>query len=304
MPGSLLVVIAYILLAVFLVVFVYRAYSIAKLPVHLRWELAPVPHEKGKSHYGGSYFEEFEWWTKPREKSLVNEATYMFQEILFLKSLWEHNRKLWLFSFPFHFGMYLLIAAGGLLLLGTALSLFQATDSAMAGLGAIIGPLAVVGFALGAIGAIGLLFKRMTDPRLKGFTTSIGLFNLILLLAVFATGIYAFFALDGFAGNVSEFVGAVATVNTSIAPSGILSAHLMLALVFMAWLPFTQMMHFVAKYFTYHQVRWDDTPLQVGGKVEKEVQQLLQQPMTWSAPHINADGKKNWVDIATEEVGK
>jgi len=304
MPGSLLVVIAYILLAVFVVVFVYRAYSIAKLPVHLRWELAPVPHEKGKSHYGGSYFEEFEWWTKPREKSLVNEATYMFQEIMFLKSLWEHNRKLWWFSFPFHFGMYLLIAAGALLLIGTVLNLLQAADSVSAGLSVVVGPAAALGFALGAIGAIGLLLKRMTDPRLKPFTTSIGLFNLVLLLAVFATGIYAFFAMDGFAGNVSAFVGAVFTANTSIATSGILSAHLMLALVFMAWLPFTQMMHFVAKYFTYHQVRWDDAPLQVGGKVEKEVQQLLQQPMTWSAPHINADGKKNWVDIATEEVGK
>ncbi len=151
---------------------------------------------------------------------------------------------------------------------------------------------------------IGLLFKRMTDPRLKAFTTSLGLFNLVLLLAVFATGIYSFLALDSFADNVSEFVGAVFTANTAIATSGVLAAHLVLALVFMAYLPFTQMMHFMAKYFTYHQVRWNDTPLQVGGKMEKEVQRLLQQPMTWSAPHINADGKKSWVDIATEEVGK
>ncbi len=304
MPGSLLVVIAYILLAVFLVVFVYRTYSIAKLPVHLRWELAPIPHEKGKSHYGGSYFEEFEWWTKPREKSLVNEATYMFQEILFLKSLWEHNRKLWWFSFPFHFGMYVLIAAGGLLVIGTVLSLLGVTDSALAGLGVVVGPVAAVGFVLGGIGAIGLLFKRMTDARLKAFTTPMGLFNLVLLLAVFATGIYSFLALDGFADNVSEFVGAVFTANTALATSGVLATHLVLALVFMAYLPFTQMMHFMAKYFTYHQVRWNDTPLQVGGKMEQEVQKLLQQPMTWSAPHINADGKKNWVDIATEEVGK
>jgi nitrate reductase gamma subunit len=304
MPGSLLVVIAYILLAVFLVVFVYRAYSIARLPVHLRWELAPVPHEKGKSHYGGSYFEEFEWWTKPREKSLINEASYMFQEIMFLKSLWEHNRKLWWFSFPFHFGMYLLLGAGGLLLLGTLVELLQFTDATLAGLGFIVGPLAAVGFVLGAIGTVGLLVKRMTDPRLQAFTTSTGLFNLVLLLTVFATGIYAFFALEGFANNVSEFVAAIFTANTSIATTGVLSAHLMLALVFMAWLPFTSMMHFVAKYFTYHQVRWDDTPLQVGGKTEKEVQQLLGQPMTWSAPHVNADGTKNWVDVVTEEIGK
>jgi len=67
------------------------------------------------------------------------------------------------------------------------------------------------------------------------------------------------------------------------------------------------MMHFVAKYFTYHEVRWDDEPLEVGGKLEREVLELLKQPVSWAGPHLGADGKKNWVDIATspveEEVG-
>jgi hypothetical protein len=26
--------------------------------------------------------------------------------------------------------------------------------------------------------------------------------------------------------------------------------------------------------------------------------------VSWAGPHIRADGKKTWVDIATEEVGK
>jgi nitrate reductase gamma subunit len=80
--------------------------------------------------------------------------------------------------------------------------------------------------------------------------------------------------------------------------------HVAVALVFLAYLPFSQMMHFVAKYFTYHQVRWDDRPLEPGGAIEREVTELLQQPVTWAAPHVGADGKKNWVDIATEEVPK
>ena len=70
--------------------------------------------------------------------------------------------------------------------------------------------------------------------------------------------------------------------------------------MFLAYLPFTQMMHFVAKYFTYHQVRWDDRPLEPGGSMEREVKELLQQTVTWSGPHLGANGKKNWVDIATE----
>ena len=73
----------------------------AKLPMHLRWELSPVPHEKGKSQYGGSYLEEYDWWTKKREKSLINEAIYMGKEIFFLKGVFENNKKLWYFTCPY-----------------------------------------------------------------------------------------------------------------------------------------------------------------------------------------------------------
>ena len=304
MPGSLLIVVTYSLSAVFLVVFLYRAIRIARLPVHLRWELAPVPHEKSKSHYGGSYLEEFEWWTKPREKSLAKELTYMFQEIVFLKSVWEHNRRLWKFSFPFHFGMYLLIAGVPLLLLGVILELFTVPISDWAGLLTAVSILAGAGFVLGGVGAVGLLVSRLSDPRLKPYTTPVSLFNLVLLLAVFASGGYALLAVDDFVVRLSGFGQAVLTADLSIETPSALAVHLVLALLFLAYLPFSQMMHFVAKYFTYHQVRWDDKPLAPGGRLEREVQGLLNQPVTWSGPHLKADGKKNWVDIATEETDK
>ena len=59
------------------------------------------------------------------------------------------------------------------------------------------------------------------------------------------------------------------------------------------------MMHFVAKYFTYHEIRWNDEPMEQGSKMENEVKELLSQPVSWAAPHLDADGKKNWVDIVT-----
>jgi hypothetical protein len=46
----------------------------------------------------GAYLEELEGRTKPREKSPINEAFRMFQEIVFLKGVWERNRPLWLWS--------------------------------------------------------------------------------------------------------------------------------------------------------------------------------------------------------------
>ena len=39
-----------------------------------------------------------------------------------------------------------------------------------------------------------------------------------------------------------------------------------------------------------------------GSKQEKAILELLSQPVTWAAPHIAGDGKRTWVDVATEEM--
>lgn len=303
MPGFVLVVVSYLLFAVFAAAFVLRTVRMARLPVHLRWELAPVPHEQGRDAYGGSYLEEFEWWTKPRKKSLVSELVYMSQEIVFLKSVWKHHRRLWWFSFPLHMGLYLLILMTAILFVAGLL----ASAGVRPGWGALhsgIPALAGAGYVLGFVGALGLLISRLTDARLKTVTTPVSLFNLVLLLAVFATGGCALALSREFLENMVGFVGALLTADPSVGTPFILALHLVLTLLFLAYLPFSRMMHFVAKYFTYHQVRWDDKPLVLGGPVEKEILGLLSQTVTWSGPHLGADGKKTWADIATEELKK
>jgi nitrate reductase gamma subunit len=294
---------SYLLLAVFVVAFVVRSVRLARLPVHLRWELSPVPHEKGKGRYGGSYLEEVDWWTKPREKDMVSEATYMFKEIMFLKALFEHNRSLWWFSFPFHAGLYLLTAAAGLIVLGGIAS--------MAGMG--VGDWAVfstglpllvgIGYGLGAFGAIGLFFVRMTNDGMRNSTAPVTYINLLVLLAMFVSGLWAVLSVSGFSGQVLGFVGGLFTASLPEQMPVVLRYHFIFALIFLAYLPFTQMMHFVAKYFTYHEVRWDDEPVEAGSKLDNELKKLLNQPVTWAAPHVRADGKKTWVDIATDTGG-
>src|SRR5512137_269510 len=93
-----------------------KTIRIARMPIHIRWDLYPIPHEKGKEHYGGSYYEEIDWWSKPRNTSLFSEIKEMAREIFAIQSLYRNNRSLWYFSFPFHLGLYLLITFGGLLL--------------------------------------------------------------------------------------------------------------------------------------------------------------------------------------------
>jgi nitrate reductase gamma subunit len=113
---------AYAGIAVFVIAVVARIRMYSSMPMHLRWELYPVPHEKSRAAHGGSYLEEVEWWTKPREVSKLAEAKAMATEIGFLEALHKHNRSLWRSSFPFHFGLYLSIAATVLMLAGGVLS--------------------------------------------------------------------------------------------------------------------------------------------------------------------------------------
>ena len=303
MPGSVLVLISYVLLLIFVAALLVKAFRMWRQPVHLRWELAPVPHEKGRNRYGGSYLEEYEWWTKPREKSLVSELVYMFEEIMFLKSVWENRRPLWWLSFPLHFGLYLLIATAAVCILAAVLELLGVPVSNRAVVRTAIVALAATGYTLGALGAAGLLILRTFNPNMRAFTSPAALFNLVLLCAVFVSGGCALFGSD-YVAEVTGFVKALLTADGSVAVSGVLNVHLVVVLLFLAYLPFSQMIHFVAKYFTYHAVRWDDRPLTPGGRLEREVVELLQQPVTWSGPHLSADGKKNWMDIVTEEAEK
>ncbi|MGD8320825.1 MAG: respiratory nitrate reductase subunit gamma [Gemmatimonadota bacterium] len=302
MSGSVALAVSYGLLALFLVAAVVRSIRIARLPIHLRWELAPVPKERTRGRYGGSYLEQYEWWKHPREESATSELVYMLKEILFLKALWEHNRRLWWFSFPFHVGLYVLAAAAGAVVLGGFMGAVGVPGPGWGVIRSIVPWVAGIGYGLGVVGAVGLLGSRILNRGMRRMTTPVALFNLVLLLAVFGTGLWATLTVSGFGSHGAAWVRGLLTVNADVAVPAPLAIHLGVGLVFLAYLPFSQMMHFVAKYFTYHQVRWDDHPLEVGGAMEREVKELLQQPVSWAGPHVGADGRKNWVDVATEAV--
>ena len=298
-----LLIISYALIVIFLVTFIYKTRKMAKLPIHLRWELAPVPHEKGKNQYGGSYLEEYDWWTKKRETSLVDEVIYMGKEIFFLKGVYENNKKLWYFSFPFHFAMYILTAAVILTFIMSVLpASFLAMESTI--IGVVIETLAAIGFILGCLGTIGLIARRLFDPNLKNYTTSGTLFNLFFLLALFFSGLISILGVSDFYGEMNHYAQSLVFAAPTGIISVVVSVHCLIALLFLAYLPFTKMLHFLAKYFTYHDVRWNDSPMAGNEKMQKEVINLLKQPVSWAAPHLNADGKKNWVDIAVEEKKK
>jgi hypothetical protein len=100
---------------------------------------------------------------------------------------------------------------------------------------------------------------------------------------------------------MTRLAGAFITADTTAVLPGLISLHIVISLLFFAYLPFTKMLHFLAKYFTYHEVRWNDVPMKENKRMEEDIKKHLTQPVTWAAPHLKADGKKNWVDIVNEE---
>ncbi|MFH1540179.1 MAG: respiratory nitrate reductase subunit gamma [bacterium] len=277
------------------------------MPIHLRWELYPVAHEGKKAHYGGSFYEEVEWWKHPREVDRVSEMKHMIPEMVFLTAVRENNKSLWYRSFPFHFGMYSMIGFLGLLCLGAVMQMVGLEVTAGDGLGgAVYYVTAAAGFfgmVLGVLGALGLFHRRLFDDNLKDFTRPQDIFNLLFLMSAFVLLLLSGIANPSFDG-LRGYVYSVITFNLSYMPNNpVVAAAVVLSSLVVAYIPLTHMSHFVVKYFTYHKIRWDDEPNLRGGAYEKKIGEVLQYPVTWGANHINPKGeKKTWADVATEEI--
>ena len=300
--------VSYAAIAVFMIAVIARFMMWSRLPLHLRWELYPVAHEGKRAHYGGSYLEETDWWKKPRERSLWGELKVMVPEIVLLVALREHNRKMWYRSFPFHFGIYLVAGATFVMVICGILGA-ASPDIMTGGFGKSVTRLTITmagsGLGLGMIGALGLLHRRLTSPDLKDFTSPADIFNLVLFVIAFGFALGHVATVDRDLSRSIKFVQNLVTFNLAPLPGEmmwvtVLSVTLLGALL--AYIPLTHMSHFVGKYFAYHSIRWDDKPNLRGGKYESRIPELLNQPVSWAAPHIKGEGVKTWVDLATEEM--
>jgi nitrate reductase gamma subunit len=285
---------------------VYRQFT---LPVHVRWELYPVQHETtARAAYGGSYLEELNWWEKRQERSLFNELRYMLPEILFLRGLWKKNRALWWVSFPFHFGLYLMLATFGWLLLHTLVLLWRDYPAASGGIvKSLLDGLIVItgwpGLILGSIGSLGLLYRRLTDPELRNYSSFSDYFNLLFILLFFLAGLVSLVGdplLEGAKGYAFGLLTGGLPLN-GYAPAQSLSGGTAIVSVSLlaAYIPLTHMSHMFMKYFLYHNVKWDDAPNRRGGRIETAIMENLELKPTWKASHVEADGRKSWRDIAS-----
>jgi nitrate reductase gamma subunit len=284
-------VLTYLALAVFIVGVLKRIAAYRKNPQHLG----------GRASYGGSYLEELEWWNKPRETSRIGELSVMVPEMLFLKALWEHNRSLWLVSFPFHFGLYLTFGLVALLVIGAVAQLAgMSADSGLlaliVGVSTILGPVA---FALTLLGGIGLLYRRLNDADLRNYASPEHRFNLVLFLATMGVALLTWAVADPSFEIARSFIAGLITFNLKEVGSSLFLLQIILAVLTLAYIPFTHMSHFFMKYFLYHDIRWEDKPNVDAPEINEQLGEELGFEPTWSASHIAIPGKKTWAEIAT-----
>ncbi len=266
-----------------------RVWQYGSLPSHLRWELYPVPHEApARAAHGGSYFEQTEWWTKPRKTNHPGEARVMAEEIFAFDSVRRTNPGLWWRTLLFHLGMYAVV----LFLVAVALIYFigpklEWLEQSVVWVGRL-------GLLLIALGASALLRRRTRDSNLRDYTHAADYVHLAFIAFTALVLLVGSFAAN--APSPQQFVQAAVGFDRSFKLPELLGAGLFLCFALIAYIPYSHMAHFIAKYFTYHAVRWDDAP---NYEVARSIGKSLSYRPTWSATHIGADGTKTWAEIAT-----
>jgi len=268
--AALLYILLYAGGIVFLAGCIVRAVRYAKEPLHLRWEIYPVPH--GRS----------------------GELKIMIPEILFLKGLWEFNRPMWYVSYPFHLGLYLLSA--GVAATVARLILPAPFVSLLHGLAVVCGSAGVI---LAFVGSLGLLRRRLTSAELRVYSTGGDIFNLLFFAVTLTLLAIGYWTRPEGSPGPGAILRAAATFDTTLALPPVLAAGIAAGILLLAYIPMTHMAHFIAKYFTYHAVRWDERANVRGGSIERKMAEYLMYRPTWSAPHVGATGQRTWVDIAT-----
>jgi nitrate reductase gamma subunit len=202
--------------------------------------------------------------------------------------VWENNRKVWWGSLPFHWGLYALVL--------TSFGLFVGATGLVPG--AWLNMLAVLGTVGGcatALGAMILLILRWTEARLRPTTAPLDRINLVLIIVLGALTA-AVAASPGGMQTVASAIGQMARFEPPQV-SGLIGLQMALTALFLFYLPFTRMVHFFAKYFTYHMVRWDDREATPGSTLEKRLRASLDFGVTWSAEHVRTG--KTWLDVAS-----
>ena len=178
------------------------------------------------------------WTLYPVPEGLTGQLRYMAKEMFTFETLYKFNRRLWFGSFSMHMAM-----VGFAVFFILYLSGWSTIFAVQVCLSVIL------------IAAIYIIGLRIYDKNLRLLSNFEEFFNLVFLAGVAAAGLAAsapyvpvslrryFFGLVQFRPDVS-FLSVVHIL------------AVFLGGLFLMYLPFSKMIHYVSKYFTYHHINW------------------------------------------------
>lgn len=280
--GAAILFIFYGSILFFIIATALRVRKCLNASLHLHWEL----------YQGSSIYELTEWWTKT-PNTFGGKLGSMILDILSLREFYRRNRRFWYPLFIFHVGLYLLILWHLWLFIRAVVASVETASS----FGWMWGTFAT---ALTFVGAAGILWMRMTDDDLKLHYPPIHYIKWIFLLLTLLGGVYAVdIHFNSTTSTLLKYVREQVTfsdfehkLHPAIAPA----LHVLFASVWLIYLPFGHVFQLFFRY--YHYLRWDEVPNTRGGMIERRVKELLERPVTWSAPHIQSG--RRWKEIASE----
>ena len=300
--GTLIIVLTYMAYVCIVAVYTVKVVGWLRLPPHIRWDLYPVIHEENY-RYGGSYYEQQEWWTKPRSKNRWRSILYSLKDNFYMGEYYKSNPLYWLFLLPWHLG-FIFIITFHILCFFAAVSMVGGLE-----IGAASGHLAGkafyylllvtggIAFVTGTFGSIGMGIIRLADRSLRIYAMPMNFFNYLFFLIVYGSGLLAWLVLDPTLVEYRTYwMGLITLSPPALHPMTVL--HIVLFDIFLIYLPFTRSTHYITRILAYFFIRWDDEPNQRGSKMERKINDLLGQKVSWEGPHITKG--KSWVEVATE----
>ena len=280
--GGLILFIFYGSILFFIIAMALRVGKCVSAPLHLHWDL----------YKGSSVYESMNWWTKT-QSTTIKKLFSIGLDILSLREFYHRNRRFWYPLFVFHIGLYLLI----LWHLWLFIRAVAAGGETASSFGWVWGTLATIGMF---IGGAAILWMRMTDEELKAYYPPIHYVKWVFLLLTLLGGIYAVdlhfkSSIPALLKYVREQV-TFADFGHKLHPALGPALHVLFASVWLIYLPFSHVFQLFFRY--YHHLRWDEVPNTRGGTIERRVKELLERPVTWSAPHIQTG--RRWKEIVSE----
>ena len=178
------------------------------------------------------------WTLHPVPKGLTGQLNYMLKEIFTFETLYRFNRRLWVGSFCMHMAM-----------LGAAVFLVLNLLGWTQGF-----PVRYCLWLL-AVSVIYVLWLRMIDGNLRVLSSFEEYFNLAFLAAVATSGLLA--STPHSSSSSRAYLMGLLTLQPGAIP---LAWDQLLAVflggLFLIYLPWSKMVHYIAKYFTYHHINW------------------------------------------------